>query len=240
MKKARDFKFKKFTVAHDESTHKVGTDGVLLGAWVNLAHAKSVLDIGTGSGVIALMLAQRTEAPVRINAVELQETDARQALKNIEASQWRERITLHHCAIQDFNPDSRFDLIVTNPPFFINSWLPPTESRTAVRHTTTLSFEDLLSSAIRMMNREHGRLAIILPHVEGRQFLAMAQTKGLHCIRECEFRSRQHKPVERLLLEFSFQNLYPVKEELVLYKEADGEEWSDSYKALTGDFYLKI
>jgi tRNA1Val (adenine37-N6)-methyltransferase len=238
MKKVRDFRFKKFTVLQEGATHKVGTDGVLLGAWVDVTGTTRILDIGTGSGVIALMLAQRTE-DISIDAVEIQSQDAQQARENFLASPWPDRLSVHECAIQDFRTENRYDLIVSNPPFFVNSWLPPKEQRSIVRHTDTLSFEALLTCVKRLLSSIPGsRFATVLPFVEGNQFIELATTFGLYCIRRCEFKSREHKPVERLLLEFSRKLDSTIHETLTLYKE--GEEWSEAYKTLTRSFYLKL
>jgi tRNA1Val (adenine37-N6)-methyltransferase len=235
-KGVRDFKFKQFTISQEGSTHKVGTDGVLLGAWVNIDNAKTVLDIGTGSGVIALMLAQRTNVDVTIDAIEIQYEDATQAKKNVEASAWKDRTTIFQVAAQDFSTGKQYDLIVSNPPYFINSWLPPDKKRTMVRHTESLSFPDLLD-AVKKLLKPSGRFGVILPDSEGGQFIHLARTFGLFCIRKCAFRTRDHKPVERLLLELAFSEVICETGELLLY--AQGDEWSENYKMLTGDFYLK-
>jgi tRNA1Val (adenine37-N6)-methyltransferase len=237
MKKVRDFQFKQFTVAQGSATHKVGTDGVLLGAWVNVENVKYILDIGTGTGLIALMLAQRTNDDAVIEAIEIQENDVQQARLNFANSPWRKRLVVHREAVQNFYSDIKFDLIVSNPPYFINSALPPTAERAAVRHTHALSFDELLDAVARLLNPS-GKFAVILPYQEGQHFKNLSGLKGLHCIRECEFRARTEKPIERVLMEFSFQQSFKLKEELVLYKK--DEVWSDEYKALTREFYLKI
>ncbi|MBT1706403.1 tRNA1(Val) (adenine(37)-N6)-methyltransferase [Chryseosolibacter indicus] len=237
MKKTRDFNFKKFTVSQDRATHKVGTDGVLLGAWTNIINEGFVLDIGTGTGLIALMLAQRTTPNVIVHAVELQKEDAEQARANVNQSPWKDRIMIHNQSIQEFKPEIKFDLIVSNPPYFINSALPPAMERSIVRHTQSLNFEELMHAAKRLI-QPSGRLAVILPWQESQVFKNISGQQGFHCIRECAFRSRANKPFERALMEFSQQQSFKVTEELVLHGE--GEQWSDEYKQLTKDFYLKI
>lgn len=237
MKPVRDFHFKEFTVSQEKSTHKVGTDGVLLGAWVDISGSKFILDIGTGTGVIALMLAQRTDDDVIIAAIELQDEDAGQAKSNFERSPWKDRLRLHHRPVQDYVAGYQFDLIVSNPPYFSNGFPPPAEKRGIVRHDEQLTFGELLDCVKRLLNPK-GRFSLVLPVAEGSRFIEMAKTKDLHCSRMCEFKTRKNKPTERLLLEFSFQEVDMLREELLLYKE--GDEWSDGYKALTRDFYLKI
>ena len=174
MKSGSHFHFKKFSVAHDKSTHKVGTDGVLLGAWVSLEEVQRILDVGTGTGVISLMLAQRTPETVTIDAVEIEEDDALQAAENVRQSPWPEKIKVYHKTIQAFSPGKKYDLIISNPPFFVESWLPPEKKRSQARHTEQLSFEELLESATRLLSA-NGRLAVILPFQEGLQFIESAR-----------------------------------------------------------------
>lgn len=236
MKTRGDFHFKKFSISHDQSTHKVGTDGVLLGAWVNVDSAKTILDIGTGSGVIALMLAQRTGTDVQIHGVELQGGDAAQARENILKSPWPGKVVVTHSAIQDFDPKIQFDLIVSNPPYFMNSWLPPDENRSKARHANDLSFVELWRAVLRLL-KPSGRFAIVLPFTEGNEFIRLGHSVNFYPVRKMTFQSRPNKPIERLLVEFS-QSPRDVKtEELLLYKI--NEEWTDEYKALTRDFYLR-
>jgi tRNA1Val (adenine37-N6)-methyltransferase len=237
MKSGSHFHFKLFSVAHDKSTHKVGTDGVLLGAWVNLQHAQRILDIGSGTGVIALMFAQRTSGSAYIDAVEIEKADATQAAENIKRSPWPEKIKMYHSAIQDFSPSGKYDLIVSNPPYFINSWLPPGKKRSQARHAHQLTYDELLEFSARHLDAE-GRLAVILPAQEGLLFIAQSARYGLFCIRQWAFRSRSHKAIERYLLEFS-PKVGPKEEgKINLYSESD--EWSEEYVKLTREFYLKI
>lgn len=231
------FQFKRFSVAHDRSTHKIGTDGVLLGAWADISNVQYILDVGTGTGVIALMMAQRTAGTVLIDAVEIEKEDSEQALQNVLQSPWASRINVHHTAIQNFFSSRQYDLVISNPPYFINSWKPPEKKRSQARHTHELSFDELLSAASRLL-APTGRLAVILPYQEALQFTEGAKDHGLHVIRRMEFRSRAFKPVERLLLEFGRQAEDVKEESLILHGQ--GEEWSEDYRTLTRDFYLNI
>jgi tRNA1Val (adenine37-N6)-methyltransferase len=238
MKKVKDFIFKQFKVSQEKSSHKVGTDGVLLGAWASVAHSQKILDIGAGSGVIALMLAQR--APnASVDALEIQEQDALQAEINFQSSPWKDRLRIHHTSLQQYTSESRYDLIVSNPPYFINSTLPPVSHRSIVRHTHTLSFGVLLEGINKLLS-PHGIFAVILPVVEGKHFISAAKEIELRLHRICEFKSRAKKTPERLLMEFGFSEKQLITEELILYRDDVGEEWSDDYKALTREFYLKI
>ncbi len=237
MKGSSQFHFKQFSVEQRRSTHKVGTDGVLLGAWVGTGGAKRILEIGTGSGVIALMLAQRTVDDVRIDAVEIGKDDAEQARENVAASLWKHRIMVHHTAIQRFEGSKPYDLIVTNPPFFSNSLLPPDTRRRLARHTDELSFDELLSATATHL-ATGGRLALILPVDEAERFKKLASNYRLSCVRECAFRTRPGRAIERLLMEFSPSNGMAEREELMLYDEQG--HWTTDYRRLTGDFYLKF
>jgi tRNA1Val (adenine37-N6)-methyltransferase len=198
---------------------KVGTDAVLLGAWADVSGAKSILDIGTGCGVIALMLAQRSNAVV--DAVDIDEQSAKQAAENFKNSPWK--LNVFNTSIQKFEHD-RYDLIVSNPPFFSKSLLPPKAHRKLARHTESLSFAELFEAAERLL-APSGRFAIIVPE--------SLRMPGFHCIRETAVYTR-NKP-ERFLLEFSRQEKVPAKADLILL---DGENRSAAHQKLTQDFYL--
>lgn len=214
---------------------KVGTDGVLLGAWTNLENVNRILDVGTGTGVIALMLAQRTQPEVRITAIDLSEEDCEVAQENVSQSPWPDKVIVQHTALQQFISEP-FDLIVSNPPYFINSFKPPAEKRILARHTETLSQLDLLHHSKRLLSPV-GRLSVILPETEALQLVKLSAEHGWYCIRRCAFRSRQAKPVERILVELSLHEKPLQTEELILYES--GETWTEAYKSLTKEFYLK-
>lgn len=235
-KKDTQFHFKQFSVRHDRSGMKVGTDGVLLGAWADVTKATHILDIGTGTGVIALILAQRTRPSVQIEAVEIDEHACTDAAENFNSSAWASRITLHHKPVQKITPTNVFDLIISNPPFFQNSYKPPTPKRVTARHTEDLTFSEILEITDNLLT-ESGKLNIILPYSEGTQFIALAKKKNFICSRKWSFRTRKEKPVERLLLEFSRKYQACEEGEILLYQKA--EEWSGQYKNLIQNFYLK-
>ena len=216
---------------------KVGTDAVLLGSWVNVFGVQRILDIGTGCGVIALMLAQRTSEKVKIVAIEPDHDSVIQAMENVSHSPWPTKIAVHATNLANFKSPDQFDLIVSNPPFFINSQLPPLPQRSNARHTHSLSHEELIESLIPLLSK-NGRFAIILPTEEGIQFQKLAGAFQLHVHRHLGFFSREGKPQERSLLEFSFGQKEVVSETLVLHKT--GEDWSEAYRELTRDFYLKL
>lgn len=235
---AKTFHFKQFSISQDRTTHKVGTDGVLVGSWVNiLQHDKFLLDIGAGSGLIALMLAQRSGEDVHIDAVEIDATAAKQAGENVARSPWPLKVAVIHERVERFAPDIVYDLVVSNPPYFVNSLHPPGEKRLQARHAFTLTFPDLLKAVVRLLSPE-GRFAIILSHTEGVHFIKIAREIGLFPIRRTTFRARRHKPPERLLMEFTREEKTLEESEIVLYEE--GELWTAEYKALTKDFYLRL
>ncbi len=221
---------------------KVGTDGVLLGAWVEVRGDESrVLDIGTGTGLIALMLVQRIDnSQVTIDAVEIDEASAEQARGNISRSPWAEQIELHHTDVQSFSPAERYDLIVTNPPYFVDSLRSPDRGRTTARHTTELSFADLINSAQRLLNPS-GRLALILPVVESQRFEQEAFGL-LKLVRRCEVFGREGLAAKRHLSEYvlssSAESLQPL-ESLTIEGNAR-HQYTEQYRELTRDFYLKF
>jgi len=236
-KKNTLFHFKQFSVRHDRSGMKVGTDGVLLGAWTDVKDAKRILDIGTGTGVIALMMAQRTESDVKISAVEIDLDASADAAENFTSSPWKNRLSLHAGSIQEYQAVEKFDLIVSNPPYFQNSYKPPDSKREAARHTENLSFNNLLH-AVNSLLLPTGRFSVILPYTEGLSFIELANQTGYFCTRKWSFKGRIHKPIERWLLEFSTQEKLTYNGEIVLHDT--GEEWSDAYKKITQEFYLKL
>lgn len=237
MSKPTAFRFKQFSVHHDRCTMKVGTDAVLLGAWVNVNHANQMLDIGTGSGIIALMLAQRSTESVHIDAVEIEHEDALQAKENSTNSPWANRISVHEVPIQNFTPETKYDVIVSNPPFFNNSFHPPDKKRAHTRHTVSLDFTTLLQNAVRLLEPD-GKLNVILPFTEGIEFIELAKMNALHCSRKWSFRSRKEKPIERWVLEFKLRATEKEEGEIIHYQKS--ENWSEEYKRLTKDFYLKL
>lgn len=223
---------------------KVGTDGVLLGAWVQVGPAvRRILDIGTGTGLIALMLAQRTQegaAPVQIDAIDV--GDVAEARANAAATPWASRVRMVQCPVQQFGPSERYDLIVSNPPFFVDSLTSPDAGRTRVRHTGELPFGELHDAVVRLLAPQ-GRFALILPPAEAALFLC--ECRALHVVRRTEVRSTPRRGVRRVLLELA-HGAAPegdegpvVTQELTIGTGAH-EEYTEQYRALTRDFYLKF
>ncbi len=229
------FRFKQFAVEQDDVAMKVGTDGVLLGAWADCEGARRILDIGTGTGVIALQMAQRN-ATAQISAVEIDETASRRARANFDMSPWAERLQVVQVAVQQFEPTEQFDLIISNPPYFVDSLLPPDERRSTARHTHDLTFEELDRAVCRLLH-EAGRFAIILPEVEFGKFLMLTQ---LHLVRRCNVHSVEGGAIKRVMGEFAKQSTVETMYENIAIEVAKRGEFSEEYRALTKDFYLKF
>lgn len=218
---------------------KVGTDGVLLGAWADVRDAEFILDIGTGTGVIAIMLAQRSEN-ASIHAVEIDEEACSQAGENMQNSPWANRLEAFHLPIQDFvkKTPNRYDLIVSNPPFFSGGTFSSSQDKNSVRHTIKMPHGDLLS-AVRHLLTDDGKFCVILPYLEGLRFKEMANRYNLYATKLMEVVPKNGKPVERLLLQFERQVKPLQKNSLVIHNGNGANEWTESYKSLTGDFYVK-
>lgn len=231
------FRFKQFVVKQEGAAMKVGTDGVLLGAWVNLQSVESVLDIGSGSGVIALMIAQRCSA--KIEAVEIDNASAEQAKANFEASPWSERLTIRNVPFQNYFEinSTQFDLLVSNPPYFTRSLKSQIEERNLVRHTDQLPNDDLLKGVVKLLSPQ-GRFCAVFPYVEGNIFIAQAANYCLFCNRKLYVQSKPDKPTLRILMEFSFEKKRLIEETLSIHTTEGDVEYTDEYKRLTADFYL--
>lgn len=236
--RGKGFTFKQFHINHHRCAMKVGTDGTLLGAWASLPHTcRHILDIGTGSGLIAIMAAQRhTEA--HIDAIDIDADCITQAQENADNCPWSERITLHHAPLQEFSPEHKYDVILSNPPYFVDSLLSPNEKRSTARHTATLRFEELVAGVTRLLG-ESGTFALILPPAEYERFLSAARGK-LFVARRCDVWSTPTSGTKRILAEL--QTTPPAEPSVAdtLIIENDVMCYSEKYKALTRDFYLKF
>ncbi len=232
------FRFKQFSIEQQRCAMKVGTDGVLLGAWCDLGNdVGRILDIGTGTGVIALMAAQRCPG-ARITAVDIDRDCVGQAQANIAASPWSERVKAVCADIRTFVSDEPFDHIVSNPPYFTSSLLPPDRARSVARHCTQLSFEDIVAAAERLLSAA-GRMSLILPREAADDFIGLCGGRLL-LRRRCDVRTTTHSAVKRSMLELvrSSQAVETICEELVI--QSAPELFTDDYRRLTRDFYLKF
>lgn len=234
------FSFKQFTVFHDLCAMKVGVDGVLLGAWASVKNAQKILDVGTGTGLIALMLAQRNQHAT-IHAVDIAADAVQQAKVNVNSSDWTDRIVIHHHAFQYFvlqNP-GQYDLIVSNPPYFVNSLKAPTVSRSLARHTgESLSHLELITLSASILH-PNGIIAIILPIEEGLQCIQDAAKVGVYCKTKVEVCTKPNNQAKRLLLEFCLIQCNTSVSQLCIETD-ERHHYTPEFTDLVKDFYLKL
>lgn len=231
------FKFKQFIVYHDKCAMKVGTDGVLLGCWTPLPdYCNHILDIGTGSGLLSLMLAQRCPNAL-IDAIDIEPTAIEQAKDNFTHSPWQNRIRTFNKALQDWKNSDGYDLIISNPPYFQNSLKNPNKEREMARHTDTLPFEELFLHSANLL-KEGGLLSIILPAESEETVRHLAHHNGLKLARVTRVYSKENKPARRVLLCWTKkQEPLPYTENQFVLEASQGGR-SLQYQELTKDFYL--
>ena len=234
------FQFKQFAVSQDQCAMKIGTDGVLLGAWAPIdSRPNSILDIGTGTGIIALMLAQRSDAQ-QIDALEIDENAYEQAVDNFESSPWGDRLFCFHAGLDEFveEPEDEYDLIVSNPPFYVEDFRSDNAQRDLARFQEAMPFEDLVESAALLLS-ENGIFAVIIPFKEEENFLELAKEYELFPIKITRVKGTHKTQIVRSLLAFRRYELSVLSaDELVI--EINRHEYTDDYIALTKDFYLKM
>jgi tRNA1Val (adenine37-N6)-methyltransferase len=230
------FHFKQFTVFHDRCAMKVGTDGTLLGAWTDITDIERILDIGTGTGLVALMLAQRSSA--QIDAVEIDEDACIQARENVARSPFWDRIAVHHCPIQDYalTCPLRYDLIVSNPPFFENASKAATTERAIARHSDRLEKVDLLQAAEKLLS-QNGKLAVIYPTEDAKIFLKKAKCFDFFCYRKLYVKPTLKSPIKRIIMEL--KKIQLSEQESTLTIETASKIYTAEFIALIKDFYLK-
>ncbi|MGF1685562.1 methyltransferase [Photobacterium japonica] len=238
---AKGFTFKQFHVNDHGCGMPVSTDGVLLGAWATLTPRGPMLDIGCGSGLLALMIAQRTQldAPAAITAIDIDTGAVTAATLNFAASPWAERLHAQHADLAAWTaqqPAASFHSIVCNPPYFNSGEQAHCQARATARHTDSLSHATLLASLSHLLS-EHGTASLILPEYEGQRLMAVAADHQLYCTQVCEVRSTATKPISRLLIALSHSPQTCEYSTLTIH-EAD--RYSAHFTALTQDFYLKM
>ena len=232
------FQFKQFKVNQDKSAMKVGTDGVLLGAWADCNGARKILDIGTGTGLIALMMAQRNP-DAEIIAIDIDEGACEQARENFMASPWADRLTVVHSSLQDFvkSNTEEFEHVISNPPYFQNSLRSGEKSRDLARHTDSLSFEELFYCS-NSLSTASASLSIIIPYVAESDVMTIKKNSSYNLFRRLHVQGDINKQVVRSLLEFRKEIVANYEEELLYIEKGKRHAYSEEYKALTRDFYL--
>ena len=228
------FKFKEFSIIQEKSAMKVGTDGVLLGCWLTCEKANSILDIGCGTGLITLMLGQRN-LNSNITGIEIDKIASQEAQLNISNSDWEARIVIKHTSLQNFIPKLKFDLIVSNPPFFSPN--ESQKSRDIARHTNSLSFEELIGSTARMLS-EKGIFSVIVPKNAEEYFCKIASVHNLYRNRVCYIKGNMTSVVKRVMVEFSFIKSIVLYEYLTIEKSR--HDYTDEYIQLCKSFYLRM
>lgn len=239
---SKPFKFKKFTVAHDRCAMKIGTDGVLLGAWAPVDHLpNSILDIGTGTGVIALMLAQRSDAEI-IDALELDDDAYEQSVENFENALWGDRLFCYHAHLYEFATEieDKYDLIVCNPPYFEgNAQLEDQKNspREQARFEDSMPF-DLLIACVAQLLSETGIFAVIIPQKREEEMIALAEKATLFPSKITRVRGNPHVPAKRSLISFTRNSTNLTENELII--ETERHHYTHAYVSLVKDFYLKM
>ncbi len=216
---------------------KVGTDAVLLGSWVLPFSAVRILDVGTGTGLIALMLAQKSTAA--IDAIDIDEGAYLQAKENFRISPWFNRLHIFHCSLQEFVKQNteKYDLIVSNPPYFQHASKPFHESRSNARHNDSLTFAELVNG-VKLLLTATGRFCVILPQKEGMEFMDHAHMNGLFCHHLVRVKTKASKPEKRLMMEFGFRFGLLTEEELIIQEEDNS--FTENYISLTKEYYLNL
>lgn len=233
------FAFKQFIIKQDKCAMKVGTDAVLLGAWIIPNDNKFILDIGTGTGVIALMLAQKTDA--QIDAIDIDEEAFLQAKQNVSESKFSSQIRVTHSSFQDYAKlaDKKYNLIVTNPPYFEQSLKSSDEQRSHARHADVLPFEELLDGVLKLLD-EKGKFCLILPTLEAVKFRTLAEKKGLNLSKLLRVKSRMDKDTDkRHLMQFEFTPS-EFSENTIAIEQEERHQYTADYKELTKDYYLNF
>lgn len=231
------FKFKQFTVWHDKCAMKVGTDGVLLGAWASVCDAHRILDVGTGTGLVALMLAQRSLSSAVIVALEIDEIAAMQATENVNHSPWKDRMEVVWADFRSYQSAEKFDVIVSNPPYFVDSLECPDRQRRVARHNDSLTYEELLEGVSGLL-APSGTFTIVIPMDVAERVKAIAATRKMYAVRQLNVITKPGSPPKRALIVFSFSNQECVVEEL--FTEVARHQYSEEYIELVREYYLRL
>lgn len=228
------FRFKQFAIRQTHAAMKVGTDGAMLGAWVDLSNAKTILDIGTGTGIIAMMLAQRSSLSL-IDAIEVDEQAVIDAEFNFRNCPWPDRINLIHSSLQSFDTVTKYDLIVSNPPFFENSLKSSSHQKKTARHTDSLHYTEILRFAKNNLAKK-GKVALVLPVENAEKCIEYAEENNLFLSRVCKVKPIPHKQYHRFLFVLSKEKTELIEEELVI-ETGKRHDYTDQYIEMCKSFY---
>lgn len=235
----KPFQFKQFTVNQDQCAMKIGTDSVLLGTWTSVEnHPFSILDIGAGTGILSLILAQRSHAEI-IEALEIDDNAFEQCVDNFEQSPWNDRLFCYHASLEEFAKEieDQYDLIICNPPFYSETYKTESKERDLARFQDAMPFEQLLQYTTSLLS-ENGMLSVIIPFSEEEKFIALASKFGLFPKRKTHVKGKPSTTIKRSLMEFSFSKTEVITSELII--ETARHQYTSDYINLTKDFYLKM
>lgn len=232
------FQFKQFIIRQDKTAMKVGTDSVLLGAWTNFGNAEKILDVGSGTGILSFMAAQKSKA--KIFAVEIEKNAYEQTKNNIAENKMNDRIFVENISFQSFCSTNKikFDHIICNPPYFENSLKSNSKIRTIARHNENLSYSDLIKGTAKIISQT-GKLNLIIPFDAGNKFIKFAEKFYLYCNKYMEIKPNPKKSAKRIILEFSKQKT-ECKKKILTIETNIRHCYTDEYINLTKDFYLKF
>ncbi len=236
MSKSDGFQFKQFFIAHDKCAMRVNTDGILLGAWADISQCQHILDIGTGTGLVAIMLAQRTRKSCHITALELEKNAFQQAVENVQRCAWQERISVLQGDLLQVEFTQKFDLIVSNPPYFFDSLATRNEARDLAR-TAVTSHIDWLIQAKNWLSVT-GKISFILPVEAGEKLIQESITSGLFCVEVCNIITKEGQMPKRMIVTFAQGGQERKALELTVYNREN--QYTEEFVNLTKDFYLKM
>ncbi|MFQ3218621.1 MAG: tRNA1Val (adenine37-N6)-methyltransferase [Paraglaciecola sp.] len=237
---SKGFQFKQFFIAHHSCAMKVGTDSIMLGSWVNPGNARTILDIGTGSGLLAIMLAQKTQPYCTISGLDIDSHAIEQARGNAQNCPWTTRLHFIHCPLQTWQSQGEFDLVVANPPYFNSQKKnqdPSAQRRLVARQTLSLSHQQLIERVATILS-SHGHFYCVLPVQNALKLIEYAQTYGLFCTRLLIVKARPNSEAIRYLMAFSRQICERHIEYLTIYSH--DQNYSPAYKALCQGYYLNF
>ncbi|MGJ8591891.1 MAG: tRNA1(Val) (adenine(37)-N6)-methyltransferase [Aquaticitalea sp.] len=235
----KPFQFKEFTVHQDRCAMKIGTDSVLLGAWTSLENEPhSILDIGAGTGVLSLMMAQRCCSEI-IDAIEIDDDAYEQCVDNFELSPWSDRLFCYHASLEEFvdEIEDKYNLIISNPPFYNDTYKSEDEQRDLARFTDAMPFRHLLKSVSKLLSK-NGTFSVIIPFSQEKDFIVIASEEHLFPNRILRVKGSPSSDIKRSLIEFSFKEIEADLSELII--EITRHRYTEAYINLTKDFYLKM